>query len=410
MNEKWILTVPREIHLGFIKETFGRGAVIELDEDRGLLIVDGRKFDDTRDLELLQRQAIKNPNTPWVMPFSEELLAEIKGITPPVEDEPVHRSRPGDGMPIVEDDSTDHPPIDIRHTQVSKTHQAEKEAQRAGAHRREVDRKMEIVRGDESPEERRDRIEKEGGESPVKIPGEATESRIRKLEQYMADRRARNKPTDLTAQSELVALKRRRAHMPIVQDDSLGMGIGRNEIPMNAGQHLPSREEAEAKKAEKQAEAELRKKHVEMTRRRAGVEVPGTTTSSSVDQDIPPELEEATEVLGGTESVEVMGETDKAVTGQEMSDADVAALEADMEQEASKQSEREAALEAENDSLRAQNAELKNTQEAIMARLEKLESNPPRRKPGRPKGSKDKTPRKKPKTATKLSRTPVESE
>lgn len=384
---KWILTVPREIHLGFIKESFGRGSVIELDENRGIIVIDGRKFDDTRDLELLQRQSIKNPQSPWVMPFSEELLAAIKGTPAPVKDI-THRSRPGDGMPIVQDDSSDHPVIDIRNTQMSKVHQAQKEAERTAAHNREVGREMEIVRGDETADERRTRILAAGGDdAPIKIQGEATESRIRKLEAYMADRRNHSKPTDLSVQAELVVLKRQRTSMPIVHDDSLGMGVGKNEIPMNAGQHLPNREEADAKTADRQAEAEIRKKHVEMARRRVGIEIQDDVLLSGIDQDIPPELAEASEVLGGTEVVDVLRETDKAVTDTKVSDADVEALEADMEREAASQSQLDSELEAENAELRAQN-------EYIMSRLAALESSQ-RRGRGRPKGSRDKAPRKK---------------
>jgi hypothetical protein len=387
MSRKFILTVPREMHLGHIKETFGRGAVLELDEERGLLIIDGRKFDDTRDLEILERQAIRNPERPWIMPFSPELLAQVKGIAEPVVDD-VPRSRPGDGMPIIQDDSDDHPTIDIRDTQISRVNAEKKADDRESAHNREVDRKMEIIRGDETAEERIARLKGKG---------------------------------DMNSMSERVAAKRQRATMPIVHDDSLGMGAGKSEISMNAGQHLPSREDADANAGTRQAEAEVRKRHVEATRKRAGIELPEDGASSAVvDQDIPPELAAATEVLGGTEASAVAQETDSAVTGTQLSTEDAAALEADLDAEAAKQSDAEVALTAENAELKAENAELKTTQGTILERLVALEAAPPAPAPApaaaprrRAASSKPRTPtktpakRKKTKTAKKVTRTPV---
>ena len=68
MSEKFILT--RTLHLGFVKDTFRAGAVIEHDEDRGVLIIDGRKFDDTRDLDILLRHD-------WIVPYDEEVLEKM---------------------------------------------------------------------------------------------------------------------------------------------------------------------------------------------------------------------------------------------------------------------------------------------------------------------------------------------
>ena len=76
MQESYILT-PRELHFGHIKETFGKGAVITVDRERRMLIIDGRKFDDTRDLDVLIRQAAKFPDKPWIVPYSEENLEVI---------------------------------------------------------------------------------------------------------------------------------------------------------------------------------------------------------------------------------------------------------------------------------------------------------------------------------------------
>jgi hypothetical protein len=320
-------------------------------------------------LEILQRQALKSPGNPWVMPFSPELLARIKGQPAPAGNAFV-KPRPGANMPIVQDDSSDHPVIDIRHTQVSKRHNEEKEAAREAARNRDVNRKMEIIKGDETVEERIASLKDKG---------------------------------DMASMAERVALKRQRADMPIVHDDSLGAGVGKGQIPLNAGQHLPSRQEAEAKTEESRAEAELRKQHVDMARKRAQLEKGGDGSTDSIDQDVPPELHAATEVLGGTEAVEILGQTKQAVTGAEISDEDVAALEENMDKEAASAS---STVEAENAELKTENAELKTGMAAVMARLEKLESAvPQKRGPGRPKGSTSKT-----KTAKKIERTPVSPE
>ena len=84
VNEKWILTV-KELHLGHCKETFRAGAVIELDEPNGRLIIDGRRFNDTRDLDVLKRQAERYPDNPWVVPYSKEMRDEVYATFSPKE-------------------------------------------------------------------------------------------------------------------------------------------------------------------------------------------------------------------------------------------------------------------------------------------------------------------------------------
>jgi hypothetical protein len=375
-NSKWILTVPREIHLGFIKETFGRGAVIELDMDNGRLIIDGRKFEDTRDLELLQRRGIKHPDSPWVVPFSDEAYQAIRsGGSVAVNDIPRAQKTQGENpLPIIQDDSDDHPVIDIRHTQISKHTEATKQAGRTAAHEREVGRKMEVIQGDETASERLERLKGKG---------------------------------DMRSMQERVAMKRQRVAMPVVHDDSLGMGVGKHEIPMNAGQHLPSREEADAKAEVTKAEAELRKQHLDMTRKRAGVTIPEPGAASEIDMDIPPELAAAVDVIGGTSTDEVMAETESAVSGTTVNQEDVDALEADFEMEAAKQAEAapDETLVAENEALREENAVLKSTQETILERLAALERPAPVAKKAAKKPAK-----KAAKKATKVKRTPVTAE
>jgi hypothetical protein len=332
-NEKFILTPPggRELHLGFIKETFRHGAVIEHDEASGRLIVDGRRFDDTRDLDLLKKHG-------WVIPYSEENLAEVLGEqeSSPV---PTPKPKPGEGMEIVQSDEDSHETIDISHTQVSKRNQEAKEEARTAAKNRETDRKMEIIKGDESVEERIARL---------------------------------SGKTDMTSVAERVRLKRQHAAMPIVHDDSLGAGVGmsKSEIPLNAGQQLPSREEVEAKTAAAKAEAAARKKEVEKARSGAGIEVPSENAAESTQSgDVKRPVEVKTEIDQFQTPHDAAAEM--AETGLEVPKTPATASDglgvADGAIDA---------VMAENDVLRAENAELKGGMAAMMARLDALEAKP----------------------------------
>ena len=287
MSEKFILTTT--LHLGFVKDTFRAGAVIEHDEERGILTIDGRKFNDTRDLDILRRHD-------WIVPYDEELLEEIRGMKP----EPVvqKKPRPGENMKVVQsDEDLMGDPIDIRDTQVSKRNQEAKEASREAARNRDKNQKMEIIKGDESVEERLASLKDK---------------------------------TDINSMSERVRLKRQRVNMTIVKDDSLGAGLGRSEIPLNAGQQIPSREEADAKKASAQVQANSRKKQVEKTREDAGVDVP--KGAGVVEESIAQEVSDAT---GGPVATEIdqdvpdgaLGDSGAVETAEDI-DAQIAALQA----------------------------------------------------------------------------------
>lgn len=285
MNQKFILTV-RELHLGHIKETFGAGAVIEYDEVNNRLIVDGRKFDDTRDLDVLKRQAVKFPEKPWIIPFSEEALAQIRGQKP-TRAEAAKKPRPGENMPVIKSDEDLVEPIDIKNTQISKKTQQAKEA----ARQKVKSEKMEIIRGDETVEERLARLKDK---------------------------------TDVSSVGERVRIKASMpAKMPIVHDDSLGQGVSRSQIPLNAGQILPSREDADAKAENAKAIADARKKEAEMRRKELGVE----ETPALVSESIP--------VSAGAETV----------VGVEIGDND---LDVEKDAEISKLKARIAELEARN--------------------------------------------------------------
>ncbi len=342
MSERFILTVA-ELHLGHIKETFRAGAVIEHDEERQLLIIDGRKFNDTRDLDILKRQ-VKQTETPgskqygrspWIVPYSQEAQARILGIEPAPE--PPRKPRPGEGMEVIQSDEDTHETIDVSHTQVSKRNMEAKEAEREAARNRDRTAKMEVIRGDETVEER-----------------------IQRLEAEVAQRKAAGKPTDLSAQQELVQLKSKHAmKTPIVQDDTLGQGVSKSEIPLNAGQHLPSREEVAAKDDDAKAQAEARKQQVQKTRAAAGIEEPPSDTAVEPSENAVEQTSAAIEAShGGTGAVEIEGPDAGIFDGAPSPETET---------------EREAELRQANEVLTAENAELRGGMSELMKRMDALE-------------------------------------
>ena len=252
MNEKWILTV-KELHLGHCKETFRAGAVIELDEPNGRLIIDGRRFNDTRDLDVLKRQALKFPNNPWIVEYSPEMRDEILGMVAP-RAVPVNSPLKDDQkMKVIHSDEDLQDPIDIRSTKVSKIKNAEKEASRMKVKTND----LEIIRGDESVEDR------------------------------LASLKGKN---DMSSIAERARLKASGSvKMEIVHDDSIGAGFGgKNAVSMNAGQHLPSREEADAKKGDAVAYAEARKREADVKRKQAGIVEDHTEIAAELGADASP--------------------------------------------------------------------------------------------------------------------------
>jgi hypothetical protein len=232
VEEHWILTIggAPEMHLGFIKESFQRGSVITHDVTNNRLIINSQIFYDTRDLDVLKSQSRKKPQRPWVIPWSQEAENEVKGIG---EYEPqiapnVHNPR-DHSMPIVQEDSTTHNPIDIRHTKVAANNAAANHN-----HRQNVkNAPLEIIRGDETVEDRIARFAGKGDPRSI---------------------------------AERERLKRERWTPEIVRDDSLGMGSGRGEMSMNAGQSFPSRESSAAKAEQAAMEANARKREADQRR------------------------------------------------------------------------------------------------------------------------------------------------
>jgi len=223
-TEKFIVAT-KQWSLGFIKETVYQGNVITVDYAKGQISIDGRVFPDTRDIDIAKRQAERFPGNPLIVPFSEEMFARLKGSRTATA--PTPKPKPGENMKVIQSDEDLHEEIDISGTQISKR---KREAEEAAKSKVKKDG-MPVIRGDESPEERVERIRAE------KLAGEK---------------------------------------MPVVRDDSLGVDGGSKASALNAGQKLPTRAEVEAREANVRQQAADRKADAEAKR----VQVIADTTSN----------------------------------------------------------------------------------------------------------------------------------
>ena len=222
MKERWILT--QAMHLGFLKESFGKGTVLEFDPETKQLTVDGRRFDDYRDMDVLRNFSVKHPDRPLVVEYSDEALSEIRNS----DDERPRMTGKDDRkrLEVVQSDRDLHEDIDVSDTKVSV-----RNAERKAARKQRVkDEGLEVIRGDETAEERNARL-KEADD----VDAASRAERVRLLQE-----RKVGKPK-------------------VVRDDSLGGVEGRS---LNQGT-VPRRTNAEA-----EAEAARRKREVEAKRQR----------------------------------------------------------------------------------------------------------------------------------------------
>lgn len=214
-NQKWLLN--RGMHLGFVKETFAAGTVIEKIDNK--LVIDGKPYETTKDLDILIRHN-------WAEPYSdarkEQLTAQlaVKKVIPkirPEEEEIVKKTR---NMEVIESDQDLNEDIDISHTKKQPKPKPDKNAP------------LEVIRGDESPEERIARL-------TTQVP-----------------------------------------KMPIVADDSLGELVGESSPSLNAGTiKTVSAEQLKIKAAEIAA-----KKKAEVAQKRAVTVTEDTIQVQTTDQ------------------------------------------------------------------------------------------------------------------------------
>lgn len=275
--ESYILT--RSMHLGYLKETFGRGAVISFNPEINKMTIDGRSFDDHRDLEVLKNQACKKPHAPWIVQYSKEALQDIRGELHETAPAVPKRTPNGEGMEIVKSDEDMFETIDIRDTKVSARNQ-----ERVDAERQKVkDQGMPIIQGDQTVEER-----------------------IAELKTA--------KDSDISARAARVRLmSERKADMPIIHDDSLGAGTGSASASMNAGMVTGGRR-AEDSKETASAASTARKAEVKSNRQRVADEHGLDADQAGID--------EVGAIPADCPIIEEVAETNK--------DAEIAALKAEL--------------------------------------------------------------------------------
>ncbi len=135
----WV--IKRDIHLGNIKYSVARGAVIEHDETTKSLIIDGRVFEGDKDLEILKKYQFVEPFSKDVAKKqSEEGKKEIED-----RDKRIASIKKNDNkkLEVVSSDIDSHKTIDISHTKKQKVAKEVKK------------NKMEIIKGDEDPASRK---------------------------------------------------------------------------------------------------------------------------------------------------------------------------------------------------------------------------------------------------------------
>lgn len=141
--EKWIVT--REIHMGYLKRTIYKGNVIEYEEEKKSINIDGDEIDDLRDFKILKKHG-------FIIPYAEEELEKQEQAREQEEREIEERRQKflsgedkvikREKLPVIQDDSDEHPMIDISHT-IKKTPDGKKK-----------DEKMTIIKADQDAEER----------------------------------------------------------------------------------------------------------------------------------------------------------------------------------------------------------------------------------------------------------------
>jgi hypothetical protein len=150
--KRYVLT--QTMHLGHIRETIAAGAVIEHDEADNKLRIDGRVFENTKDIPILKKHG-------WIVAYSKESQKEVMKDVAEKEDakapEPENSTRNTEkqGMKVVQSDEDLIESIDISHTKPQKPEEKDKDAP------------MEVIRGDETAEERLERLQTTVPNMPV---------------------------------------------------------------------------------------------------------------------------------------------------------------------------------------------------------------------------------------------------
>ncbi len=200
-NNKWLLT--QTMSLGFCRDTFKAGSVIvELDDS---LMINGKEYKDNRDLEILKRQMIKNPESPWMIPYTEE---DERRLLSTGKTETFLRKRPptDHAMPVISSDDDLIEAIDVSNTQVSVVNEHKRQMEREAA----KNGKLEVIPDQEDVETHLKRIAGLGDAASIAERVEIKSSGLPK--------------------------------MAVVRDDTLGAQYGSRQNPaLNAGQVIPAK-------------------------------------------------------------------------------------------------------------------------------------------------------------------------
>lgn len=154
MKEKWVLA--RSTHLGAIGQSVSSGAVLEYDDENpNKLIVEGREYDSAKDLVGLKMLNQRNPQSPFMVPWTEDAEADARADAVPLQlPGPPHERH---SMPIVQSDEDSIQTIDISGTRNRKIGQAREEEG------------MQVIRGDEDVDSRLARLEQEEGHGQMEV-------------------------------------------------------------------------------------------------------------------------------------------------------------------------------------------------------------------------------------------------
>lgn len=147
--KKYVL--KRSMHLGYIRESFRAATIIEHDEEGDFLKIEGRKFDNTKDLQILL-------NHEWVVPYSKQAIEQFESEETPVvsrEDEEAPEIR---SMKVVKSDA------DLMTEEIDISHTVNRPEERAP---KKASKELEVIRGDETPEERVQRLQRTVPKMPV---------------------------------------------------------------------------------------------------------------------------------------------------------------------------------------------------------------------------------------------------
>jgi hypothetical protein len=149
MNYSEVYVLNQTMHLGIIKESFGSGTKIEYDPEARVMRIDGRIYEQTRDLDILKSNG-------WVSEYSDEIVEEVKKTNKPVlPDEKPSENKEKYKMKVIQsDEDLMDVDIDISHTK-NQPKNKDKNAN------------LDVIKGDESAEERLERLQSTKPDMPI---------------------------------------------------------------------------------------------------------------------------------------------------------------------------------------------------------------------------------------------------